>query len=139
MKMSLNIKMPLNIEMSLNTKTWILHHMSNHTALVWNRSYYSSNGSTYILMSWGSSKRIFLVNLKSCCHLLIARKWLSNGRSSRPEVFCKKVFLKISQNSLKNTCARVSFLIKLLAISCKCCQISKNTFFTEHLWTTASM
>ena len=22
--------------------------------------------------------------------------------------------------------------------SCECCQIAKNTFFTEHLWTTAS-
>ena len=27
-------------------------------------------------------------------------------------MFCKKVFLKISQNSQENTCARVSFLIK---------------------------
>ena len=30
-----------------------------------------------------------------------------------PEVFCKKVFLEISQNSQKNTCARAYFLIKL--------------------------
>ena len=29
------------------------------------------------------------------------------------EVFYKKVFLKISQNSQENTCAGVSFLIKL--------------------------
>ena len=28
---------------------------------------------------------------------------------------CKKVFLEISQNSEENTCARVSFLIKLQA------------------------
>ena len=28
---------------------------------------------------------------------------------------CKKVFLQISQNSQENTCARVSFLIKLQA------------------------
>ena len=35
-----------------------------------------------------------------------------NSRS-RPEVFCKKVFLKILQNSQENTCAKVSFLIKL--------------------------
>ena len=28
-------------------------------------------------------------------------------------VLCKKVFLEISQNSQENTCARVSFLIKL--------------------------
>ena len=35
-----------------------------------------------------------------------------------PEVFCKKpMFLEISQNSQENTCARVSFLIKLQALS----------------------
>ena len=33
-------------------------------------------------------------------------------RSSRPKVFCKKVFLEISQNLQENNCARVSFLIK---------------------------
>ena len=36
-------------------------------------------------------------------------------RSSRPELFCKKVFLKILQNSQKITCVGVSFLIKLQA------------------------
>ena len=36
-------------------------------------------------------------------------------RSSRPEVFLKNLFLEISQNSQENTCARVSFLIKLQA------------------------
>ena len=63
-------------------------------------------------------------------------------RSSRPEVFCKKVFLEISQSSQGNTCARISFLIKLLAsacsfikietlaqvFSCEFCKISKSTF-----------
>ena len=39
-------------------------------------------------------------------------------------VLCKKVFLEISENSQENTC--------------EFCEISKNTFFTEHLWTTAS-
>ena len=34
-------------------------------------------------------------------------------RGSRPEVFCEKVFLKVSQNSQKKTCVRVSFLVKL--------------------------
>ena len=33
-------------------------------------------------------------------------------------VLLKKVFLKISQNSQENNCARVSFLIKLHAIAC---------------------
>ena len=54
----------------------------------------------------------------------------------------KKVFLEISQNSQENTCARVSFLIKLQAsglnfikretlaqvFSCEFCNISMNTF-----------
>ena len=39
-----------------------------------------------------------------------------------PKVFCKKVFLKISQNSRENTCARVYFLIKL-----KTCTFSYRT------------
>ena len=58
------------------------------------------------------------------------------------------MFLEISQTSQENTYARVSFLIKLQAIkketleqvfSCKFYEIFKNTFFTEHLWTTASL
>ena len=42
-----------------------------------------------------------------------------------PEVFCKKVFLDISQISQENTCARISFLIKL--------QASEHLRFTEQL------
>ena len=55
----------------------------------------------------------------------------------------KKVFLEVSQNSQENTCARVSFLIKLLAsgcnfieketlahvFSCEFCEVSENTFY----------
>ena len=40
-------------------------------------------------------------------------------RRSHPEVFCKNVFLKISQNSLENTCGRVSFLLQLQASGLK--------------------
>ena len=36
-------------------------------------------------------------------------------RSSHQRCSMKKVFLEISQNSQKNTCARASFLIKLQA------------------------
>ena len=48
----------------------------------------------------------------------------------------KKVFLVISQNSQKNTCARVSFLIKTLAqvSSYEFCEISNSTFLIKHLW-----
>ena len=66
------------------------------------------------------------------------------------------MLLEISQISLENTCPRVSFLIKLQvsgpqpcnfiktetlaqAFSGEFCEISKKTFFTEHLWATASM
>ena len=42
-------------------------------------------------------------------------------------VLWKKVFFKVSQNSQENTCARVSFLIKLQALtqvfSCEFCEI----------------
>ena len=55
------------------------------------------------------------------------------------------MFLEILQNSQENTCARVSFLIKFIkketlvqVFSCEFYEISKNTIFTEHLWTTAS-
>ena len=61
----------------------------------------------------------------------------------------KKVFLETLQNSQENTCIRASFLIKLKALaqqetlakvfSYEFCEISKNTYFTEHLWTTASV
>ena len=40
---------------------------------------------------------------------------MSTYRSSNPEVLCKKAVLEVSQNSQKNKCARVSFLIKLQA------------------------
>ena len=52
----------------------------------------------------------------------------------------KKVFLEFSQNSQENTCARVSFLIKLQVCNfikketlaqvlfCEFCEISKTTF-----------
>ena len=42
--------------------------------------------------------------------------FVTNIRSSRPEVFCKKVLLEILQKSQENTCARVYFLIKLQAL-----------------------
>ena len=60
----------------------------------------------------------------------------------------KKVILEISQNSQENTCARVSFLIKLQAsdllilgnkISYEFREISEDAFFTEHLRPTASV
>ena len=59
-------------------------------------------------------------------------------RSSRPEVFCKKVFLKISQNSRWRP-QDFNFIKKeTLAQVFSSVFFYKNTFFTEHLWTSAS-
>ena len=51
-------------------------------------------------------------------------------------MFCK-LFLEISQNSQENICSG-AFLVFSQVFSCEFCEISKNTFFTEHLWMTAS-
>ena len=66
----------------------------------------------------------------------------------------KKGVLEISQNSQQKTCTRVIFLNKVTDLqacniikkeivaqvrSCEFCEIFKNTFFTEHLLTTASI
>ena len=47
----------------------------------------------------------------------------------------KELFLITAQISQENTCARVSFLLKLQAST----KETKNTVFTEHFWTTASL
>ena len=63
------------------------------------------------------------------------------------------LFLEILQNSQENTCARDSILIKCRpqacnfikintlaqVVSCEFCEISKNSFSTEHVWATASL
>ena len=101
---------------------------------------------------------IYLENWNSCVlNAFKTRKCKSKKnkqtsiRSSPSEVLCKKVFLKIYQNSQEKTSTSVSFLIKLQALvcnfikketlaqvfSCKFCEMVKNTFFTEHLWMAA--
>ena len=87
------------------------------------------------------SKNLF--NYKSNIYVSSCRIKLI-GRSSRPEVLCKKFVLKISRNSQENTCARASFLINLQTSglelylkqknlahvpSCEFCDIFKNTFY----------
>ena len=68
-------------------------------------------------------------------------------RSSHWRYSVKTVFSKISQNSQENTCARISYLIKLQASACSCtkketltqvfsskfCEIFKDAFLTEHI------
>ena len=61
-------------------------------------------------------------------------------RISCTDVFCEKGVLKNSQNSQENTCARVSFSIKLQALgletlaqvfSCEFLEMFKNNFLIE--------
>ena len=73
-------------------------------------------------------------------------------KAATRSVLWAKVFLEISQNSQESTSARIYFLAKLQAsglqlfyketlaqtLSGEFCQISRSTFLTEHLWTTAS-
>ena len=51
------------------------------------------------------------------------------------------VFLETPENPQKNTCAESLFIKEetpAQVFSCEFCEISKNTFFTEHLHKTTS-
>ena len=83
--------------------------------------------------------------------LLLQHKFIQDGQSFKSSpggVLQEKLFLELSQNSQKNICARVSFLIIRLqastynfikketlaqVFSCEFDKMSKNIFFTEHL------
>ena len=58
-----------------------------------------------------------------------------------PDVFFKKkgVIRNFSKFTGKHLCQKLFFKKETLAqvFSCEFCEISTNTFFTEHLWTTA--
>ena len=69
-----------------------------------------------------SKKKRLLLSFQDppCCRACMGSKKTKifknlniRDRSSRPECSATKVFLKISQNPQENTCARVSFLMKL--------------------------
>ena len=78
--------------------------------------------------------------------------WMKmSERNSRPEVFCKKDVLRnFAKFTGKHLCQN-HFLNKVAGLRpatlskkrfwhrCKFWKISKNTFFTEHLWATASV
>ena len=81
----------------------------------------------------------FLKKIHKLVYELKREKYMIFTEAATRGVLQEKVFLGISQNSQENTCDRVSFLIKLQAqvFFCESCDIFKNTYFTEHLWTTA--
>ena len=68
---------------------------------------------------------------------------VKHKKKKQPPQRCsiKRVFLEISQNSQENAYVRVSFLTKLIkkvtlaqVFSYEFREISKSTYFTEHLW-----
>ena len=84
-------------------------------------------------------KRVFTI---LCCKRSMKEHFLAKvlcviweTQSSHKKQSVKNVLLEIWQNSQENTCARVSFLIKLQkrdsgrGVFCKFCEIFKNTFF----------
>ena len=99
---------------------------------------------------WLNKIVTFRSSHQRCSTTSLLKKRLAQVEAAARGVLCKKVFLEIWQNSQENTCARVSLLIKLACnfikketlaqvFSCEFCEISKNTFFTEHLRATASV
>ena len=81
------------------------------------------------------------------CEIFIS-EYSGNTEAAARRCSVEKVFLKISQNSPENTCARVSFLIKLQArpvtllkkrLWYRCFPVNfakflGAPFFIEHLW-----
>ena len=112
-------------------------------------SAYCSHGRTKIFIDFQIYIIVLLkVSSTVCnCHC-------SGSRSSHQRCSLKKgVLNNIAKFTRKHLCGtKVSFLIKLQAwtcnfikkealaqaFSCEFCDIFKNIFFTEHLWTTAS-
>ena len=99
----------------------------------------------YILTTISFVNNEFLELLYFKTLFITAQKHIQS-RNSHWRCSMKKVLLEILQNSQENACVRVSFLIKLIkketlaqVLSCEFCEISKNTFLTEHIWTTASV
>ena len=65
----------------------------------------------------GSLLKIAVLKIGAICLQIIYN--FINTEAVVQRCSLKKVFLEISQNSHENTCARVSFLIKLRALACK--------------------
>ena len=101
----------------------ILNRKINFFAVIVNLQYVTSEGTQVIPVTTQRQSPVWLYSMK-------------------------KMFLKLLQNLLENTCARVSFLIKLQVeaynfikkealaqvFSCEYCEVFKNRFFMEHLW-----
>ena len=84
-----------------------------------------------------------IIIMECYCHYKSNNIHNTPNRSSHQRCSVKKDVLRNSQNSQENTCARVCNFIEketpAQVFSSEFCEISENTFFTEHVWTTASV
>ena len=74
------------------------------------RTYFSQNTSGRLLLK---IKLLFIHNSEKTTPIYFQIVWYEIPEAVVPRYSVKKVFLKISQNSQENPCAKVSFLIKL--------------------------
>ena len=105
-----------------------------------------------IIKLW--SRPAYLVLAIVLCNFFIWVTLLSrkSSKAATKGILQEKISSKIWQNSRENICTRVSFLIKFQTSACnfikkealtqvfssEFCEISKNNFFTDNLWVTAS-
>ena len=82
---------------------------------------------TSTLMAASGSKQC--KPMKTYTESLSCRKKKLDTEATTRGVLSKKVFLKISQNSQENTCARLSFLIKLQVLG-----LRPAALFKKKLW-----
>ena len=84
-----------------------------------------------------------IIIMECYCHYKSNNIHNTPNRSSHQRCSVKKGVLRNSQNSQENTCARVCNFIEKETLaqvfSSEFCEISENTFFTEHVWATASV
>ena len=161
------IQTPGITELFLYFRKGIFRTLAKRNFLIFRERYLQNTGITEL--SYISEKSYIqntvIFETRSIFRTLVYSERLNNGtflyfgkcifRTQEPAtggVLQAKVFLETLQNSQRNTCARVYFLIKLhasgcnfikqgalaLVFSCKFCEIFRNTFFTEHLRATAS-
>ena len=89
------------------TSSWHLICHTENVTTIWDNSYmdkYRENWKKILLSRNHSPQGKTTLNNKTLNIIKIIK-----SRSSRPKVFCKKMLLKVSQNSQKSSCARVSF------------------------------
>ena len=130
---------------------WIFHNrlLNNRIDHIHERTYQDYNSSFKGLLR---KRQLLDINVFIKCQtqksFRILLKILLTTEAATGDVLWGKVFIEILQNSQENTLVRVCFLIKLQAsvynfiknktlvqvFFCEFCEISKNTFFTEHLW-----